>query len=243
MGYIYLINNTITNAAYIGSTHLTVKDRYARHTKDLRAGIHHSKFLQRAWNKYGPDVFETKELEQVPDEALLIREQFYLDGRKNNYPSNKNYNMCWTAGNCKGRVLSQATRDKISKSQIGKKKRKESIDKAVRTWMTNHGKVYRLIDPQGNIHEVINLREFGREHGLTAINQLTRGKIRSNGGWTLENSPKGGRKKFGFVSPDGVVYDEIMHLKNFCKEHELGYKGMNKLHNMDVKSYYGWSKL
>lgn len=56
MGFIYLILNQINGKYYIGST-TNWKKRKRSHFKQLRKGIHHSLYLQRAFNKYGENNF------------------------------------------------------------------------------------------------------------------------------------------------------------------------------------------
>lgn len=80
---IYKILNTVNNKFYIGSS----KDIYYRweeeHIKKLNNNNHDNIILQRAWNKYGHDNFILIIIEIVSEdistEALLEREQYYLD--------------------------------------------------------------------------------------------------------------------------------------------------------------------
>ena len=53
---IYGIYNLATDKWYVGSCH-NLKDRLHRHYYYLSHNNHHSTKLQRAWNKYGEDVF------------------------------------------------------------------------------------------------------------------------------------------------------------------------------------------
>ena len=239
MGCVYKITNGITQAVYVGSTQTTIENRYNRHLKDLRANKHHSIFLQRAWNKHG-DVFEIKVLEFVENDKLLAREQFYLDDRKNNYPQNKNYNMCWVAGNCSGRKLSEETRRKISKAQIGCKKSVETKMRQSNSQALRIDKEYIFIDPNKNEYKTNNIRAFARFNHLceACLWQLSKKKVRHHKGWTLKGLD---RPTFGFISPNGLIYRNILHLKNFCKQQKLPYKGMSRLHRGNIKTCKGWS--
>jgi len=49
------------------------------HLSDLRHNRHHSRHLQRAWNKYGAAAFEWVLVEETSPVGTLAREQFYLD--------------------------------------------------------------------------------------------------------------------------------------------------------------------
>lgn len=111
---VYRIVNNINGKLYIGSTGSKggFKKRWSYHLTDLRQNKHHSRHLQRAWNKYGEESFVFEILETIEDftkETLLIREQHYLDLYKS-YDVNLGYNIC-----------------KISGSSLGVKKTPEQI--------------------------------------------------------------------------------------------------------------------
>jgi group I intron endonuclease len=79
MSIIYEITCIETGKFYIGST-MNKAQRWARHRRELRAGIHVNKHMQAAWAKYGEGAFEFKVLEEVQTPALLFAvEQRYLD--------------------------------------------------------------------------------------------------------------------------------------------------------------------
>lgn len=75
---IYQIKNKKNNRVYIGSA-VNCRDRKLLHLSQLRRNIHHSITLQRAYNKYGNDIFEFEVLEYCKKEKLIEREQYYLD--------------------------------------------------------------------------------------------------------------------------------------------------------------------
>lgn len=76
---IYTIVCTANGRQYVGSA-LSFGVRQRTHLSDLNLGRHHSRHLQRAWNKYGAEAFRFEVLERVSDPAQLIaREQHYLD--------------------------------------------------------------------------------------------------------------------------------------------------------------------
>jgi len=96
---IYIIENKITKKLYIGSS-IDVLGRMKRHRFLLRRNRHHNPHLQRAFNKYGDNNFEFKEIKIIEDyNHLIFCEQFFID----NFSSYKNgYNMCPKAGNILG---------------------------------------------------------------------------------------------------------------------------------------------
>lgn len=115
---IYQIRNIIDNKIYIGSAKYKRK-RFFHHRSQLRINKHANILLQRAWNKYGEDVFEFQVLEQVTPENLITREQFYLDKFKPFAP--RGYNICRTAGSTLGRKRTKAEKEYLSKLNKGKK--------------------------------------------------------------------------------------------------------------------------
>ena len=56
---IYSITNKLNNKRYIGQS-IDIETRIKRHFRELRRGVHHCHHLQRAFDKYGEDNFETE---------------------------------------------------------------------------------------------------------------------------------------------------------------------------------------
>lgn len=75
---IYSITHIASDKKYIGSSR-QIRQRWVDHMKMLRRGVHHSRTLQRAWNKYGEDAFSFEILEECQDANLKVVEQHYLD--------------------------------------------------------------------------------------------------------------------------------------------------------------------
>jgi group I intron endonuclease len=77
-GGVYVIENTVSGAIYIGSTH-NLRKRWQLHRCRLRAGNHHSPHLQRAWDKYGAEAFRFITLIASNDEGTRLRlEQHFI---------------------------------------------------------------------------------------------------------------------------------------------------------------------
>jgi len=82
---VYAITNTVSGERYVGSAR-GIEGRWETHRRLLRAGTHHSKELQRAWNEQGITAFSWQVLEVVPDRAKLReREQGHLDIGRHEY--------------------------------------------------------------------------------------------------------------------------------------------------------------
>ncbi len=242
MGYIYQIVNKLNKATYIGSIlRRKPEHRWHRHITDLKAGKHHSKHLQRAWNKYGEQAFTFEVLQQIPDTDDVIKlEQQYLDNRKMNYPSNLNYNVCWVAGSCVGRRWSKKARQALSKAHKGIKMSESAKLKQLQTWENKCLVPYSFTAPDGIVYKDIrNLRKFCREHkdlNVTALRLLHNGKLNVYNGWT-----KTGIKRviYKLESKTGETHQGY-ELKFLCTKVGLNYKGLHRACISRGKPYKGW---
>lgn len=75
---IYKITHVASVRFYIGSA-VNTKARWVRHEQQLKRNQHHSKYLQRIYNKYGANSIKFEVIEYCDKENLLAREQYYLD--------------------------------------------------------------------------------------------------------------------------------------------------------------------
>lgn len=108
---IYII--TYNNKNYVGSSS-NLKKRIREHFNCLKRNTHPNSRLQRAYNKYGADVFSYKIVATCPSEYLIKLEQWFIDNTKNTV------NLNPFAYSNKGRVPKKSTRKKISKALMGK---------------------------------------------------------------------------------------------------------------------------
>jgi group I intron endonuclease len=126
---VYGIKNTVTGKFYVGSSG-NVHNRWMEHRRKLRREKHHSVHLQNSWNKYGEAAFIFGIIEAVEgDELLQQTEQYHIDTWDT---VNNGYNICSTAGSCKGRKgrkLSPETCAKMSATRKGKKHSPETCAK------------------------------------------------------------------------------------------------------------------
>lgn len=97
---------------YIGSC-VNFSNRKATHFNRLKCGKHHSKKLQRHYDKYGADDLEITLIHICNKEDLLFYEQIYLN---KNFPY---FNTCKIAGSTLGVVLTEEHKKKISISGKG----------------------------------------------------------------------------------------------------------------------------
>lgn len=129
---IYKILNLADGKFYIGSTKNFSK-RWAQHQADLISGNHGNRYLQRAFNKYGKDLFEFQILSYQEEENLLKEEQILLDFYCKD-PSC--YNMSrFSSSPMKGRCHSEEAKLKMSMACKGKKASLETKLKMSRAWI------------------------------------------------------------------------------------------------------------
>ena len=111
---IYRIRNSVNGDFYVGSS-VDIRKRFNTHKKLLRKGSHHSLILQRAWLKYGENIFVFEIVQAVEAaEQLIEAEQKLLD-------ANPKYNVRKTAGSFYGMRHSPETRKKMSIRAMGNK--------------------------------------------------------------------------------------------------------------------------
>lgn len=124
---IYQVRNINNNKLYIGSAAISLSQRWSNHKVLLRKNDHHSIKLQRAWNKYGADVFVFEVLLYCDPENCLMYEQIALDYYK------PEYNICLVAGSRLGTITSNDTKEKIRQKRLGTRHTKATKVKMSKT--------------------------------------------------------------------------------------------------------------
>jgi len=117
---IYKITNIINNKIYIGSA-INFYKRFYLHLNMLNNNKHHSKYLQKSWNKYGKENFKFEILVKCPPEYCIKLEQWFLNNL------NTEYNICKTAGSLLGFKKSEESKLKQSMAIKGRKQSLEHI--------------------------------------------------------------------------------------------------------------------
>ena len=230
---IYEIANKLNDKVYIGSSVNPIK-RWRYHRAHLRAGNHRNNYLQSAWNKYGEDAFGFFVLEYVSDkDNLLFREQWWINNLSNLYNIAKDVfrptitpEMRRRIGEAgKGRKLSEEHKARISKAHTGMK-RPEGF--GTRSSIRQKGK--KLSD------------EHKRNLSLGSIDK---GKGRKLPEEQKRNIGKGNAKVvyLGFISPDGVVFRNVINLSKFCREHGLNASHMWAVSKDKCPYHLGWRNL
>lgn len=246
---------------YIGSS-IDIEKRWSQHINDLKYGTHHSRYMQRVYNKYGIEVFKFRVIETVDNiDDLLAREQYWLDWLFGNHDSKQVFNSSRIAGRVTwtdemridlGKKVRAAitpeerqrrTQRNIERNQIQYMHSPEARKKSVESRLARLNQSISLRAPDGTLYEnITNLTAFAKEHGLYA--HALRGVLNGTNfhahGWTL---PENRFPTYAFVSPDGEVFDNIVSLKAFSEEHGLEYKNMHSVWKGIRKSHKGWKRL
>ena len=169
---IYKIANKITGDFYIGSA-INYEVRISVHKNHLKHNKHHNPYLQRIFNKYGFENLSFELIEMVDSKKDLIKmEQKYLD------ELNPKYNIRTIADSNLGMKFSEETKQKISRSNKGRKQRKEEVDqKSIE---------YFFISPKGKQVKGLNLSKLCRKYNLSIGNmsEVLHGHRKQHKGWT-----------------------------------------------------------
>jgi len=125
---IYKITCIVNGKFYIGSA-VDLNTRRYDHFSTLRRNTHANPHLQRAFNKYGKEVFtfEILELVLIP-EMLTAREQYWFD--KLRPFGRRGYNIAPIAGSNLGKHHTPETREKLRQIHLGTKMPPESVEKS-----------------------------------------------------------------------------------------------------------------
>lgn len=201
---IYIIKNITTGKIYVGSS-AYISQRKSCHFGKLKRGIHPNKLLQNSFDKHGVDNFRFEILELIEfsedkniiKEKLIEREQFWLD-KYMSYKKENGYNIRTVADSnlgVSGGPLSEEHKQKISKSNIGKKHSPESIRKGV-------------LSRAGTIDKpVINIttnKIFNSIKEASEFYNIDRAGISHT---CLGNNSESGGYKWAYISKDGKIIE------------------------------------
>lgn len=126
---IYQIKCLINGKVYIGSS-IDFHNRWKCHRYLLRAGAHHSRTLQLAWDEYGESKFITGVLEECTVQEQYAREKHWID-KMQSASIEHGFNICPNPKTREGLPHTDEAKAKISLANKGKKKTAEHIRKIV----------------------------------------------------------------------------------------------------------------
>jgi group I intron endonuclease len=120
--WIYAITNLVNGKLYIGQHYGENLQKYLL-DKFYRARRHNTRALDRAIRKYGEQSFVISPLVRATDKSQMDKLEIFFIRTLETQKSIYGYNMTAGGGGHIGEELSRATRDKISASLIGNKRR------------------------------------------------------------------------------------------------------------------------
>lgn len=228
---IYLIYNKVNGKRYIGGSK-NLHRRKTMHLSDLRLGKHGNSNLQEEFNSFGGDSFVFVALRYIQD----CKHIFAIEADWINW-CNPEYNIVLPEDrNIPKSARTEASKKKLSKTI--KRLHREGRYKNRRPVQWKAGKPNRL--------------------GVK-LSEETKDKIRQanlrekNPNWGVPRSPETKRKQSEnrtkryppMVSPEGVVYENINNMRNFCESRGMKRTAgamMCSVANGRVKSYRGWTR-
>ena len=120
---VYQIVNTVNDKRYVGSAKC-FKYRWGTHRRHLEKGVHHSQYLQRAWDKYGPEAFQFEIILLCRPEDAIFYEQRAMDVHRA-ADHRHGYNVAPAAGGQLGFRHSLKSRKRMSEQRTGLKRTDE----------------------------------------------------------------------------------------------------------------------
>jgi len=117
---IYQIVNSENGKRYVGST-VCFRTRFNTHRLQLNKGAHHSSYLQRAWDKYGPDAFKFQIVMICAPEDNIFFEQRAMDAFESTNDL-LGYNVAPAAGSQLGFKHSDKSKKAMSVGRTGLKR-------------------------------------------------------------------------------------------------------------------------
>lgn len=205
-------------SVYIGKTLVTVEDRYTFHRSLMKRGKHHSKKLQKAYDKYGEPTVTT--IEEVAIGADIdVREQYWIS----HYDSYNNGLNCTPGG---GKYYGQNN------------KYSESDYVAAVCLLANTDMTIREISEELDVtHGVVQSIMYGKSH--TYLKNIVPNEYQE----MLDKLGFRNLKKGRCVSvrdPHGALHT-VVNAAQFCRDHELQQANFNAVLNGKRKSHKGWT--
>lgn len=219
--YVYGIKNKITNKYYIGSTidKKGIKIRLRRHIYQLLKNEHHSKKLQRSFDKYDKnfDNWEFILFEKINKTNNTKKEQYYID-KFDSY--NNGYNNTKDSGKIFSGEMKKSHRLAIS---LAKQKMSEND----------------IVDIFKKYNKGLNYSEIGKIYNLSTTTIST--IINTNHYYTEIKTKYNLKKtyyKYIFYNViENKFYKEV-NISNFCRDNNINISIITAIYINKQKNYF-----
>jgi hypothetical protein len=166
---VYIILNLINGKFYIGGA-IDFYARFRLHIADLLKNKHFNKHLQNSVNKYGIENFEFSILEEYSKDITFDMETYWINilGATNR---NIGYNIDSYSKTRLGAILTEDTKNKISKALLGRKISEDQLKLHKERIRESKGRSIVQLDVQGNfIKEFECINDAAKELNILCTN-------------------------------------------------------------------------
>lgn len=241
---IYEIRNRFSNRSYIGQA-IRFKERWSDHKNSLLKTVHKNSFFQNDFNKCVSKLENTnflefhilEAMENSTKEERNIREEFWI----NKYIKAKYelYNVCLEP--TKNRQTIDIRRGKTFEEFYGLEKAN-----AIKLKISEN-KLIEMNRPEvkQNLRDMYLGTTEVERYGEEKAQQIKEKKSKARKGKYLgvESSRFRVFSNIKLLSPDGVIYTEVVGIKDFATLHQLTPNKLCELLSGKRKSHKGWKLL
>lgn len=260
-GVVYIIENTITGAAYIGQT-VNVINRWSQHRSLLQQARHTNRYMQRSWKKHGAACFEFAIIDTADSADMLNElERFHIEYLR--YCGAVLYN-CREGGDSSKRIIPRPpinaeTRQRRSET-LKRKGIRPSPEAAEAARQVSIGR--KKTPKERAKWRAANIERMQSEPYRQAMSDLKRGvklgtyKVtdKMQAKWEaqkglIEDPEQTARRIAAMVenqplrrfrSPDGLIY-ETRNVTGFARQHGLHERLIHHLVSGKQKHHRGWT--
>jgi group I intron endonuclease len=121
MSGVYAIVHKRSGRRYIGSAQRNFQERWNRHRRDIRKGVHTSPWLQRDYVKYGAEAFDFRILIFCEPFECVRYEQFFLDVwscKRKLYNENRCASWLYSDRHGRGYLTPQEVRREMDRNRV-----------------------------------------------------------------------------------------------------------------------------
>lgn len=245
---IYCIECTVNNKKYIGQS-VNIYKRLLSHYNQLKKQKHCNKYMLNTFLKYGEENFIYSILEEVKENNLTNREQYWADFYKT-WDANFGFNYGECLDNpfrgkehteetklllnkiAKNREYTIERNNKISKALKGRKKTQQEINKIREGALLGHDKekkILEIVSPEGKYLKIKGIRAFCKKNNLNhqGFNALKKNEVKQYKGYRLYKGEESLKK----------YIDKLAKHKNKNNKYELTDKNNQRIEIKSIEAF------